>query len=364
MVPGQQLPLVTLVTATGLEYAQARKALPAHVPVLRAGIALRTSSTRINGLAISCGLAGGLRADVPTGAVLIPRRVVRTDGSSVQCDEEGVECLLSAARTLGHTPIDAPLLTSRSFVHGKERAQLAQRGFAGVDMESGAIQADRLACVRVVLDTPVREISPAWLSGLRVVFTPRAWFDLPFLLRNGPRGAYTAAAIVAASLESASFRVRLATHADIPQAQALIALSARSLQLGDYTDEQIESAVKNVYGVDTALVEDGTYYVVESGGIGTATLVGCGGWGKRRALYGGDNWKDRPAGAAGSANGCRKDSRIFHSPSVCAPRHRDDVTRRLRERGPRARILALRSGRDVNRREALFSPRLRRPGRD
>jgi len=56
------------------------------------------------------------------------------------------------------------------------------------------------------------------------------------------------------------------------------------LSVGFYTPEQIDAAVTYVFGVDTGLVDDGTYYVVETEG----QMVGCGGWSRRGALYGGD----------------------------------------------------------------------------
>ena len=78
--------------------------------------------------------------------------------------------------------------------------------------------------------------------------------------------------------------VRAATRADVPALNALIAASARVLSVGFYTPEQIDAAVTYVFGVDTGLVDDGTYYVVEMEG----QMVGCGGWSRRGALYGGD----------------------------------------------------------------------------
>jgi len=44
-----------------------------------------------------------------------------------------------------------------------------------------------------------------------------------------------------------------------------------------------------VFGVDTTLIEDGTYFVVESDG----QLAGCGGWSKRKTLFGGDQYSSR-----------------------------------------------------------------------
>jgi GNAT superfamily N-acetyltransferase len=72
----------------------------------------------------------------------------------------------------------------------------------------------------------------------------------------------------------------------------LIADSARHLSREHYDDEQIETAIATVFGVDTDLIEDGTYLVAESDG----ELVGCGGWSKRKTLYGGDQFTSRDAG--------------------------------------------------------------------
>jgi len=81
---------------------------------------------------------------------------------------------------------------------------------------------------------------------------------------------------------------RLATLRDIPQLNELIALSVRGLSTEYYTPNQIESAIKYIFGIDTQLIIDGTYYVAEKDGV----LVGCGGWSKRNTLYGGDQHKD------------------------------------------------------------------------
>ena len=88
------------------------------------------------------------------------------------------------------------------------------------------------------------------------------------------------------------FRVRRATLEDRPALERLIAESARGLSRGDYSDEQVEAALASVFGVDTDLIDDGTYYVAESGG----EPVGCGGWSKRRTLFGGDRFAARDPG--------------------------------------------------------------------
>lgn len=86
----------------------------------------------------------------------------------------------------------------------------------------------------------------------------------------------------------ATITTRLATFNDIPELQQLIGLSVRGLSTGYYTRQQIESAIKYIFGVDTQLVTDGTYYVAEQEGV----TVGCGGWSKRNTLYGGDQHKE------------------------------------------------------------------------
>ncbi len=88
------------------------------------------------------------------------------------------------------------------------------------------------------------------------------------------------------------FRVRRATLEDRPALERLIAESARGLSRGDYTGAQIEAAVATVFGVDTDLIHDGTYYVAEADG----ERVGCGGWSKRRTLFGGDRYGARDSG--------------------------------------------------------------------
>ncbi len=81
--------------------------------------------------------------------------------------------------------------------------------------------------------------------------------------------------------------VRLARLEDKPALTSLIELSVRELQRGDYSGPQLEAMLLHVYGVDTQLIEDGTYYVVE----GNGQLVGAGGWSRRKTLFGGDQAK-------------------------------------------------------------------------
>ena len=85
------------------------------------------------------------------------------------------------------------------------------------------------------------------------------------------------------------FEVRTATLDDREAITRLIAESARRLSREHYADAQIEAAVASVFGVDSSLIEDGTYFVAEQDG----TLIGCGGWSKRKTLFGGDQYSTR-----------------------------------------------------------------------
>jgi GNAT superfamily N-acetyltransferase len=77
---------------------------------------------------------------------------------------------------------------------------------------------------------------------------------------------------------------RKARERDIAAIAELIPLSVRALQAPFYTGAQMDAAIGPVFGVDAQLVRDGTYFVVEEGG----RIAGCGGWSRRRSLFGGD----------------------------------------------------------------------------
>jgi len=86
---------------------------------------------------------------------------------------------------------------------------------------------------------------------------------------------------------SADTLLRLATPADIPALEALIVASVRGLGAGYYTPDEIESGLRYVFGVDSQLIADGTYFVID----GPSGPVACGGWSKRKTLFGGDQRK-------------------------------------------------------------------------
>src|SRR5688572_9384498 len=81
-----------------------------------------------------------------------------------------------------------------------------------------------------------------------------------------------------------SFTVRLATEQDLPALRTLMALAIDTLQAGFLTPEQVVAS-RAVMGLDTQLVADRTYFLVEEEGV----LAGCGGWSRRATLYGGDH---------------------------------------------------------------------------
>lgn len=86
------------------------------------------------------------------------------------------------------------------------------------------------------------------------------------------------------------FRLRLATREDIPLLRDLIEESVRVLQRNDYSAEQLGAALGTAYGVDTQLIADETYYVVETrSGSDELMIAACGGWSMRKTLYGSDH---------------------------------------------------------------------------
>jgi GNAT superfamily N-acetyltransferase len=91
-----------------------------------------------------------------------------------------------------------------------------------------------------------------------------------------------------------NIQIRKAIPADVLRLREVIEASVRGLQAEDYSAAQIEGALKSVYGVDSQLIADGTYLVAEVAEVNNkATIVACGGWSKRKTLYGGDQYAAR-----------------------------------------------------------------------
>jgi GNAT superfamily N-acetyltransferase len=115
-----------------------------------------------------------------------------------------------------------------------------------------------------------------------------------------------------------SVRIRQARPEDVSELRVLIEVSVRVLQAQDYTAAQLETALKMVYGVDTQLIEDGTYFVAEvdlGEGSKKPTIVGCGGWSKRRTLFGGDQWSARQDSLLDPARDAAKIRAFFVHPA-------------------------------------------------
>ena len=130
-------------------------------------------------MAISCGLAAGLRADIAPGAVLIPGAVSWLGSPHIACDLEVLARLRDSAHRLGFEVVTDALITVDRLVRGPHRGHWADQGFAGADMETARLMGGgrRVAAVRVVLDTPVRELAIGngfWLARWGPVYARRA----------------------------------------------------------------------------------------------------------------------------------------------------------------------------------------------
>jgi hypothetical protein len=186
---------LVVVAATAVEAKAARRELPL-VRVVEAGVALAKTRDGFGPTVISCGLAGGLRAGLESGTVLVPDVVRRPDGSTLICDEQLVASLRDACAKLGLEAIADPLVTSGTLVRGAERPLWGRQGYAAVDMETGLLYAQRVAAVRVVLDTPERELSGDWLNPFRAMMKPRNWPEMFWLAREAPQCARLAARVI------------------------------------------------------------------------------------------------------------------------------------------------------------------------
>lgn len=84
--------------------------------------------------------------------------------------------------------------------------------------------------------------------------------------------------------QKAEYKLRPADERDIPALSRLIRESAHALSRGDYSTAQVDAALVGVFGVDTQLIQDQTYFVIEAEGL----PVACGGWSYRATLFGND----------------------------------------------------------------------------
>ena len=107
------------------------------------------------------------------------------------------------------------------------------------------------------------------------------------------------------------YTIRAASLDDVEALKALIALSARQLSAGDYAPEQVEGALRGAFGVDTQLIRDGTYFVVELEGA----IVACGGWSFRKTLFGSDTGNRRDPAELDPAMDAAKIRAFFVDPA-------------------------------------------------
>lgn len=122
--------------------------------------------------------------------------------------------------------------------------------------------------------------------------------------------------------------IRLAEARDVPGLRRLIEASVLGLQAGDYSLAQLKRALEAVYGVDTQLIADGTYFVAQAPNkiedtIGAKheqnssplIIVGCGGWSRRKTLYGGDQFARREDSLLDPATDAAKIRAFFVHPA-------------------------------------------------
>jgi GNAT superfamily N-acetyltransferase len=106
--------------------------------------------------------------------------------------------------------------------------------------------------------------------------------------------------------------IRIADESDVPILRELIDASVRGLQADDYSPQQIDAALRKVFGVDSQLIADGTYLVAETA---DGEITGCGGWSKRKTLYGGDVWVAREDSLLDPAKDAAKIRAFFVHPN-------------------------------------------------
>jgi GNAT superfamily N-acetyltransferase len=106
-----------------------------------------------------------------------------------------------------------------------------------------------------------------------------------------------------------AFAHRLARLEDIPALRALMASAIRELQHGFLSPEEIVASA-SIMGLDTQLIDDGTYFIVESEG----RIAGSGGWSKRATLFGGDHSAGRDAALLDPAKDAARVRAMYTSP--------------------------------------------------
>ncbi|ATQ44007.1 GNAT family N-acetyltransferase [Caulobacter mirabilis] len=109
-----------------------------------------------------------------------------------------------------------------------------------------------------------------------------------------------------------SLKHRIAVADDLPALSAVMDAAIAELQKGFLDAAQI-AASRALMGLDSQLVEDGTYFVVED--VETGAIAGCGGWSRRNTLYGGDHSAGRNAALLDSATEPARVRAMYTSPA-------------------------------------------------
>ena len=179
-----------MLAAMGMEWRAIRRALSATgnpAQVVRCGIGLqRWSPPKPPQPAfITCGLAGGLRSDLPPGTVVVAGSVAMEDGEPVACDPDWVAALVAGV--------------------GDARGAWAGKGFVAAEMETALLvpTGAPLASLRVILDAPAAEVSEHWVRPGRAAVDPRRWREAMWLAARAPRYTRLAARCLAAGLSAA-----------------------------------------------------------------------------------------------------------------------------------------------------------------
>jgi YbgC/YbaW family acyl-CoA thioester hydrolase len=209
-------------------------------------------------------------------------------------------------------------------------------GRSSVRMEQGLFQQERLVAWS---EAVLVQISEATRKSQ--AFSP----SLTARLKKLSEQAGPELELQAARTAIPSYLLRKATLDDRGALEGLIAHSARTLTLGAYTPRQIETGLRAAFGVDTQLIRDGTYWVAEADG----KLVGCGGWSRRRTLFGGDSQAHRDSAELNPGRDAAKIRAFFIDPAWA----RKGIGRALLERCEaeareggfhRLELMAMRSG--------------------
>ena len=161
---------------------------------------------------------------------------------------------------------------------------------------------------------------------------------------------------------SERFNLRKAQPADIPALHELIALSVHGLMTAAYSPSQLQFALGTWLGVDSQLVADGTYFVVETEQEGSTVMVACGGWSKRKTPYGSDHRPGREDTLLDPDTDAAKIRAFFVHPELDTEGNRKLDPRRVRGGSSQRRFQQVRDGSHAHWSSSLRETRICWPG--